>query len=65
MEEYHIEGTFWLDGEPINQEKYIKLPAGTVFTQAVDQPPEVGFCMSIDFPWGQSIKQRADLAVLG
>ena len=53
MEDYHLQGTYWLDGEATEHEEFIKLPQGTVFKQAVDQEPEVGFFMTIDLPWGQ------------
>ena len=44
------------------EQKHFKLPYGTVITQAKDQPnTEEGLWVSVDLPWGTSIRANADL----
>lgn len=61
FEEKCLEAHFWCNNEMVKEQRHMMLPYGTVITQAKEQPPGDDFQISVEFPWGYSIRTNADL----
>ena len=65
FQEVCLKVIYWCDQEQVIEQKHLKLPYGTVITQAKEQPAELtkkeGLQISIELPWGFTLKSNADL----
>ena len=65
MVDQQLKAVYWNLGHCRTIQREMELPAGTIITQAKDQPAEVGFNLTVEFPWGKIISSRGDLQQRG